>query len=93
MDTRTRVLKDVPHPGSPGSRDLAVLEKGVSEFTLKDDDSDDEGGPLTPGDIHALRSLRDDMRAICERGKQRNVKIIIDAEYTWMQVSIFVRSY
>lgn len=38
--------------------------------------------PLTKEDIAALKELRDDLFRICNRARKRNVRILIDAEYT-----------
>ena len=37
--------------------------------------------PLADGDLAALRELHADLVRICERARERGVKIIIDAEY------------
>jgi proline dehydrogenase len=43
---------------------------------------------LTQSDVIALRELRDDLILICQRAAERNVKIIMDAEYSWYQPAI-----
>ena len=39
------------------------------------------GSPMTIRDLRELRELRDDLFRICQRAKERGVKIIIDAEH------------
>ncbi|GJJ09393.1 hypothetical protein Clacol_003615 [Clathrus columnatus] len=63
-------------PGIPNTSDLQSLIEGR--------------GPadLTQDDIKDLKELYISLTRIVERAYQRNVKIIIDAEYTWYQPAI-----
>ncbi|TDL22291.1 FAD-linked oxidoreductase [Rickenella mellea] len=69
----------VPFPGCPHTSDLSVLEDHKYPSDIS---------PLTPEDILALKGLHDDLVRICSRAKERGVKIIIDAEYSWYQPAI-----
>lgn len=42
---------------------------------------------LSYDDVVALKQLYSDLTRIAEQGKRRGVKIIVDAEYSWYQVS------
>ncbi|KAI0038960.1 FAD-linked oxidoreductase [Auriscalpium vulgare] len=68
----------VPFPGSPQRTDLDVLASGKTAH----------GSPLMPQDLVDLKDLYADLRRICMRAKERNVRVIIDAEYTWYQPAI-----
>ncbi|OBZ78571.1 Proline dehydrogenase 1, mitochondrial [Grifola frondosa] len=72
--TRPLTSPHVAFPGCPLPTDLDVLD---AQAPL---------GPLTPGDVAALRELRADLHAICSRAKERGVRIIIDAEYRYPAV-------
>ena len=37
---------------------------------------------LTAEDLNSLKELKEDLYRICQRAKERGVKLIIDAEYT-----------
>ncbi|KAG9003332.1 hypothetical protein FRB94_003216 [Tulasnella sp. JGI-2019a] len=68
----------VHYPGTPQPTDLDVLS-----LTKPPVDS-----PLTVDDLDALRTLRNDLRRICLKAKQRDVKVVMDAEYTRYQAAI-----
>ncbi|KAG8859056.1 hypothetical protein FRB96_004626 [Tulasnella sp. 330] len=68
----------VYYPGTPQPSDLDVL---FSTTPLAN-------SSLTKADLDALRALRDDLRRICMKAKERNVKLVLDAEYTWFQAAI-----
>ncbi|OBZ80094.1 Proline dehydrogenase 1, mitochondrial [Grifola frondosa] len=74
--TRPLTSPRVAFPGCPLPADLDIL------------DAQTPPGPLTPGDVAALRELRADLHAICSRAKQRGVRIVIDAEHSWYQPAI-----
>jgi proline dehydrogenase len=64
-------------PGCPRADDLAVLR------------SDDlpSSSPVTAQDLADLRELLVDLNRICNRARERNVRLIVDAEYSWYQAS------
>ncbi|CAE6499008.1 unnamed protein product [Rhizoctonia solani] len=70
---------DVPFPGTPGSFDMVVF-RGAKDPLI-------EGG-LTEEDITSLRTLYEDLRTVCNRAKERGVRLIFDAEHTWYQPGI-----
>ena len=43
---------------------------------------------LTQKDIESLRELHADLERICARAKERDVKVVIDAEYSWYQPAV-----
>ena len=65
-------LSRVPFPGSPHPTDLEFLTHSLPQ------------GPsyLTLEDISSLQELREDLKRICKRAQERNVRVIIDAEHT-----------
>lgn len=67
----------VPFPGTPQLTDLDILY-GKSASA---------DGILTEQDIADLKDFHADMDAVCQRAHERGVKLIIDAEYSWYQVS------
>lgn len=73
-----RPKTSVPFPGCPHASDLDVLYAPIGP--IKSD--------LTEDDIKSLRELHSDLNRICKRAKERGVKIIIDAEYSWYQPAI-----
>ncbi|KIK93539.1 hypothetical protein PAXRUDRAFT_828860 [Paxillus rubicundulus Ve08.2h10] len=75
--TRPALSPPVLFPGTPASSDLAVLDTR----NLK-------GLPLTADDVTDLRDLYDDLNKICTRAKERRVKVVLDAEYSWYQPAI-----
>lgn len=77
LSTRPSVSPPVPFPGRPLVSDFGVLSAYPAS-----------GSPLTETDVADLRELRDDLRAICQRAKERGVRIIIDAEHSWYQPAI-----
>lgn len=68
----------MPFPGTPLPTDLNVLYRKSSAAD----------GILTEQDIVDLKDLHSDLNAICEHAQKRGVKLIIDAEYSWYQVSV-----
>ncbi|KAL1743703.1 FAD-linked oxidoreductase-like protein [Schizophyllum fasciatum] len=72
-------LADVPFPGAPHDDDLDVVLRSKGE-TIP--------APLTQADAAALAQLYSDLCRICTRGRERGVRIIIDAEYSWYQPAI-----
>ncbi|KIJ21264.1 hypothetical protein PAXINDRAFT_5444 [Paxillus involutus ATCC 200175] len=75
--TRPELNPRVPFPGTPESSDLAVLDSHIPE-----------GSPLTTQDMEDLKGLYDDLNRICTRAKERRVRVILDAEYSWYQPAI-----
>ncbi|KAF8272420.1 FAD-linked oxidoreductase-like protein [Lactarius quietus] len=65
-------------PGCPRADDLAVLNS-------KDLPS---SSSLTAQDVADLRELLVDLNRICSRARERNVRLIVDAEYTWYQPAV-----
>lgn len=65
-------------PGCPRADDLAVLR------------SDDlpSSSPVTAQDLADLRELLVDLNRICNRARERNVRLIVDAEYSWYQPAV-----
>ncbi|KAG8714813.1 hypothetical protein FRC11_007044 [Ceratobasidium sp. 423] len=76
---KSRPQDDVPFPGTPGSFDMVVF-RGAKDPLI-------EGG-LTEEDIASLRTLYEDLRTICNRAKERGIRLIFDAEHTWYQPGI-----
>ncbi|KAL1684964.1 FAD-linked oxidoreductase-like protein [Schizophyllum commune] len=72
-------LADVEFPGAPHDLDLDVVLKSKGESIP---------GPLTQADAAALAQLYSDLCRICTRARERGVRIIIDAEYSWYQPAI-----
>ncbi|EIW65190.1 FAD-linked oxidoreductase [Trametes versicolor FP-101664 SS1] len=77
LDTRPQISTAVAFPGCPLPTDLDVLAAPSKA-----------SGPLTDVDIAALRELREDLVAICTRAKERGVRLIFDAEYSWYEPAI-----
>ncbi|KIK93538.1 hypothetical protein PAXRUDRAFT_787488 [Paxillus rubicundulus Ve08.2h10] len=75
--TRPGLNPHVPFPGTPESSDLAVLDPRIPE-----------GSPLTTQDVEDLIELYDDLNRICTRAKERRVRVVLDAEYSWYQPAI-----
>lgn len=88
----SRPSSSIPFPGSPTPQDLDVLA------------SSEDSPFLSPADRTALRNLRADLSRICQRAKERKVKVVVDAEYrlvnshfslleltppSWYQVRVF----
>ncbi|KAI0369891.1 FAD-linked oxidoreductase [Pilatotrama ljubarskyi] len=63
VDTRPPTNPRIAFPGCPKSTDLNVLS------------ARDPTGTLTEADIAALRELREDLAAICERARARGIRI------------------
>uniref|UniRef100_D8PUW4 Proline dehydrogenase n=1 Tax=Schizophyllum commune (strain H4-8 / FGSC 9210) TaxID=578458 RepID=D8PUW4_SCHCM len=72
-------LADVEFPGAPHDNDLDVVLKSKGESIP---------APLTQADAAALAQLYSDLCRICTRARERGVRIIIDAEYSWYQPAI-----
>ncbi|KAK2459778.1 hypothetical protein APHAL10511_008210 [Amanita phalloides] len=66
----------IPFPGCPTPSDLSVL------YASK------QTSDLTQMDIDSLRELHADLERICVRARERGVKVIIDAEYSWYQPAL-----
>jgi hypothetical protein len=66
---RSRPSSSIPFPGSPTLQDLDILIASEGSLTLSSTDRT------------ALRSLKADLFRICERAKERRVKVVVDAEY------------
>ncbi|KAH9964627.1 FAD-linked oxidoreductase-like protein [Russula dissimulans] len=65
-------------PGCPRANDLAVLK-------LNDPPP---GSPLTAQDLVDLRELHENLVQICTHARARDVRVIIDAEYSWYQPAV-----
>ncbi|KAJ3738423.1 FAD-linked oxidoreductase [Lentinula detonsa] len=76
LATRPQVEPSIPFPGCPYPTDLNILDTESSSKFLNDKD------------IVSLRELHSDLRRICLRARERGVKLIIDAEYSWYQPAI-----
>lgn len=63
-------------PGCPRTDDLAVL---------KSNDPPPDS-TLSAQDLSDLREMREDLVRICTRAQARNIRVIVDAEYSWFQV-------
>ncbi|KAH7103186.1 FAD-linked oxidoreductase [Auriculariales sp. MPI-PUGE-AT-0066] len=77
LTTTRSPLPDVPFPGHGRPTDLVFLD--VKQSLPAD---------LTASDVAALRELWNDLSVICARAKQRRVRVIVDAEYSWWQPAI-----
>ncbi|KIM50558.1 hypothetical protein SCLCIDRAFT_1225260 [Scleroderma citrinum Foug A] len=77
--TRPMLSDPVPFPGSPDSTDLAIFHQRTVHRA---------GSPLTEEDIKDLNGLYDDLKRICTRAKERGVRVMIDAEYSWYQPAV-----
>ena len=69
VNTRPPSNPRVAFPGCPLPSDLDILMSGTPNDTL------------TADDIAALRELREDLAAICERARARGIRITVDAEH------------
>ncbi|KAF8603115.1 FAD-linked oxidoreductase [Ceratobasidium sp. AG-I] len=76
---QSRPKDDVPYPGTPSSFDMVIF-RGSKEGLLK--------GGLTEDDVTDLRTLYEDLRGVCNRARERGVRLIFDAEHTWYQPGI-----
>lgn len=70
----SRPSSSIPFPGSPTHRDLDIL-------TVPEDSPF-----LSSADRMGLRNLQADLSRICQRAKERQVKIVIDAEYRFVDI-------
>ncbi|KAL4071186.1 FAD-linked oxidoreductase-like protein [Scleroderma yunnanense] len=77
--TRPTLSDPVPFPGTPDSTDLSILHCWTPSR---------EESPLTEEDIRDLRGLYGDLKRICTRAKERRVRVMIDAEYSWYQPAV-----
>ncbi|KAF8642866.1 hypothetical protein AX16_009372 [Volvariella volvacea WC 439] len=73
----SRLGPAIPFPGNPESSDLDILseEGAISKYLSKEE-------------IASLKELKGDLERVCSRAKERGVKIIVDAEYSWYQPAI-----
>ena len=69
VDTRPQSVPRVAFPGCSLPSDLDILSSGTANDAL------------TPADISALRELREDLHAICERAQAAGIRITVDAEH------------
>ena len=76
VNTRPKTNPRVPFPGCPLPSDLDILT------------SDTPNDTVTKEDIIALRELREDLIAICERARARGVRITVDAEHRYVTLAI-----
>ncbi|KAI6139212.1 FAD-linked oxidoreductase-like protein [Pisolithus tinctorius] len=79
VHTRPEPPDSVPFPGTPSSSDLAILDRQSRSHPKS---------PLMEEDVRDLQELYANLRRICLRAKERRIKIVIDAEYTWYQPAI-----
>ncbi|KAH9891215.1 FAD-linked oxidoreductase-like protein [Cubamyces lactineus] len=77
VDHRPQISPQIAFPGCPLPTDLDVL---AAQSVSVDQ--------LTAADIAALRELREDLVAICTRARERGVRLIFDAEYSWYEPAI-----
>jgi proline dehydrogenase len=63
-------------PGCPRADDVAVLKLNEPP----------PGSPLSAQDLVDLRDLHEDLIRICTRARARDIRLIVDAEYSWYQV-------
>lgn len=73
-----RATDSVQFPGCPRSDDLAVIKSNDLPSS----------SPLTAQDLADLGELLVDLNRICSRARERNVRLIVDAEYSWYQPAI-----
>jgi proline dehydrogenase len=72
----SRPSSPIPFPGSPTHQDLDILTTS-------------EDSPfLSYSDRTVLRNLQADLFRICQRGKERRVKVVIDAEHRFVNSHI-----
>ncbi|KIJ45063.1 hypothetical protein M422DRAFT_29919 [Sphaerobolus stellatus SS14] len=77
IQTRPKTSPSIRFPGCPHPSDLAFIESGAPAPSS-----------LTPEEVADLKQLYEDLTRIVERGRQRGVQIIVDAEYSWYQPAI-----
>ncbi|KAI0825333.1 FAD-linked oxidoreductase [Trametes gibbosa] len=77
VDNRVQTIPPVAFPGCPLPTDLDVLAVPSKATTT-----------LTEADVTALVELRQDLVIICTRAKERGVRLIFDAEYSWYEPAI-----
>ncbi|KAI0005315.1 FAD-linked oxidoreductase-like protein [Russula compacta] len=73
-----RANDPVLFPGCPRTDDLAVLRL---------DDPPPES-PLSAQDLTDLRELHENLIRICSHARTRNVRLVVDAEFSWYQPAI-----
>ncbi|KAI9510632.1 FAD-linked oxidoreductase-like protein [Russula earlei] len=66
------------YPGCPCVDDLAVLKLNGPP----------PGSPLTAQDLVDLRELNESLIRLCTRARARDVRVIVDAEYSWYQPAV-----
>ncbi|KAH9982077.1 FAD-linked oxidoreductase-like protein [Lactifluus volemus] len=76
--TSLRNRDSIPFPGCPRADDLAVLKLNQPP----------PGSPLSTQDLVDLRDLHEDLIQICTRARARDVRLIVDAEYSWYQPAV-----
>ena len=64
----------IAFPGTPDASDLEILYRP----------SVDAAEDITAQDVIDLRDLHADLDAICKKARERGVRIIIDAEHTYV---------
>lgn len=74
---RSRPPSSLPFPGSPTPQDLDILA------------SSEDLRILSSTDQMALRNLQVDLLRICQRAKERQVKVVVDAEYRFVVLAYF----
>lgn len=74
VKSRQPFLSSISFPGCPQPSDLDVLYTR-DPLTLP------PLCPLTNEDLTSLKELKADLFRICQRAKERGVKVIVDAEY------------
>ena len=79
LATRPTTSPPIPFPGCPSAADLDILYKSVKRTN-----------PMSPEDIAVLRDLHNDLVRICTRGRERGVKVIIDAEYRFVMLHTYI---
>jgi hypothetical protein len=72
VNSRPDLPQQIPFPGAPRSSDLDTILGNKNPIVLSKDD------------VAALKELYNDLVNICQRGKEKNVKLIIDAEYRFV---------
>ncbi|TCD71433.1 hypothetical protein EIP91_010139 [Steccherinum ochraceum] len=78
VDSRSQLRVPVAFPGKPRPSDLEILDLRQPPASSS----------LSQQDIEDLKELREDLVRICQRGKERGVRVIVDAEHSWYQPAI-----
>ncbi|OCF34036.1 hypothetical protein I316_04382 [Kwoniella heveanensis BCC8398] len=76
--------KDVPYPGFPSPTDSQILNpaEGKSFHTITNHPG------LSQGDFGQLQTLWERLDSLAEQAKSRGVRLILDAEETWLNPAI-----